>query len=252
MHIVCYSSSVLIVSPIVLCYLGYPSNEMELQPSLLLSHEHIPLWNDDVISEDLSIDPSSTKMCRCKEPCSTATDEKPPDAITKDICPDGPEVEGEDKSSREEDLDLSCKSCSPLGFRDFATVIKEQGLLFDRGQNEDILGGQSLEGDVDFALHAWAFAEGEGCDSVSDKEEDEIEKFKSCLEDTEESSHGEGITVEKAQANITVKQPTEKDMSSIPGWNGGSSNSNMEPSTSKCSLSSETINQHENRYELSV
>ncbi|XP_072565697.1 ankyrin-3-like isoform X3 [Paramormyrops kingsleyae] len=201
---------------------GYPSNEMELQPSILLSHEHIPLWNDDVISEDLSIDPSSTKTCRRTEPCSTATDEKPPDAITKDICPDGPEVEGEDKSSREEDLDLSCKSCSPLGFRDFATVIKEQGLLFDRGQNEDILGGQSLEGDVDFALHAWAFAEGEGCDSVSDKEEDEItEKFKSCLEDTEESSHG---------------------------WNSGSSNSNMEPSTSKCSLSSETTNQHENRH----
>ncbi|XP_048864575.1 ankyrin-3-like isoform X1 [Brienomyrus brachyistius] len=201
---------------------GYPSNEMELQPSIQLSHEHIPLWNDDVISEDLSIDPSSTKTCRRKETCSTATDEKPPDTITKDICPDGPEVEGEDKNSREEDLDLSCKSCSPSGFRDFATVIKEQGLLFDRGQNEDILGGQSLEGDVDVALHAWAFAEGEGCDYGSDKEDDEItEKFKSCLEDAEESSNG---------------------------WNGGSTNSNMEPSTSKCSLSSETTNQHDNRH----
>ncbi|MFT7805788.1 ankyrin-3-like [Arapaima gigas] len=219
---------------------GCHSLLMELQTPTELNYEQsIPLWKDDLFSDEPSIDPPGSGQCRPSslphQPCNSTADVRPLTAVPEDISPDGPKAAGGEESSREEDTDLSHRSISPSELRDFATVIKEQGLLSDQWLlDDDPLTEEPLVGGEDPFLKAWAPVVGEGSESGSAEEDKDVspEKLMSCLEDAEEGSDGEEIAVEKVQAILSPQQHTEKSMSSIPGWHTEES-ANVELPTSE-------------------
>ncbi|XP_029106853.1 ankyrin-3-like isoform X6 [Scleropages formosus] len=191
---------------------GYHSIQMELKSSMELNYEQsVPLWKEDLFSEEPSIDPPGSDQHRpsllLQQPCSSIVDTWPPTAMAEEISPDGPGAAGGEESSRgEEEADPRHRSISPSELRDFATVIKEQGLLFDQWQLEDDpLTEEPLVGSEDPSLKAWALVLGEGSESGSAEEDKDVppNKLMSRLEDAEAGSDGW-----HSEASANVEPPT--------------------------------------------
>ncbi|MGH0124104.1 UNVERIFIED_CONTAM: hypothetical protein FKN15_018185 [Acipenser sinensis] len=244
---------------------GYCDIQRELQTPTELNYEPpTPLWQGDFCSDMSSIDstfrtpsrPSNLSLSLESKSCSTAG--KPPVVAAEgtslgDQRFDGSEVPCQERDKSVADQDDDHKDRSEEDDEEDTRVTKMHSTFLERLQQEDDE-PQSVASDVARPIQVYAEEEGSGSGSEEEEEEEMTEtKIKSLLQDRrqEEDEEGEEMTEEKVQSILKSVQKTQKEMSSIPGWNSESSSVNVEPPTPGCSLSSDLVDRQKNSEEQS-
>ncbi|KAK1166394.1 hypothetical protein AOXY_G13024 [Acipenser oxyrinchus oxyrinchus] len=245
---------------------GYCDIQRELQTPTELNYvPPTPLWQGDFFSDMSSIDstfrtpsrPSNLSLSLEPQSCSTAG--KPPVVAAEDTSLgdqrfDGSEVpcQERDKSVTDQDDDHKDRSDDHEEDDEDPRVTKMHSTFLERLQQEDDE-PQSVASDVARTIQVYAEEEGSGSGSEEEEEEMTETKIKSLLQDLrlEEDEEGEEMTEEKVQSILKSVQKTQKEMSSIPGWNSESSSVNVEPPTPGRSLSSDLLDRQKNSEEQS-
>ncbi|XP_041117107.1 ankyrin-3-like isoform X4 [Polyodon spathula] len=238
---------------------GYCDIQRELQTPTELNYvPPTPFWQDDIFRDMSSVDspfrtlsrPSNLSLSLEPQSCSTAG--KPPVVAAEDTSLgdqrfDGSEVpcQERDKSVSDQDDDHKDRSDDLEEDDEDTTVTKMHSTFLERLQQEDDE-PQLVASDV--ARPVQVYTEEGSSGSGSEEEE---EKIKSLLQDLrlEEGEEGEKMTEEKVQSILKPVQKTEKEISSIPGWNSETSSVNVETPTSGRSLSSDLLDRQKNSQE---
>ncbi|XP_058891802.1 ankyrin-3-like isoform X8 [Acipenser ruthenus] len=251
---------------------GYCDIQRELQTPTELNYvPPTPLRKDDFFRDMCSVDspfrtpsrPSNLSLSLESQSCSTAG--KPPVVAAEDTSLgdrrfDGSDVpcQERDKSVTDQDEDHKDRSDDHEEDNEDPGVAKMHSTFLERLQQEDDE-PQSVESDMARPVLVYSEEEGSGSGSEEEEEEEEEEmemietKMKSLLQDLrlEEGEEGEEMTEEKVQSILKPVQQSEKEMSSIPGWNNESSSVHVEPPTPGRSLSSDLLDRQESSQEQS-
>ncbi|XP_058882472.1 ankyrin-3-like isoform X36 [Acipenser ruthenus] len=239
---------------------GYCDIQRELQTPTELNYvPPTPLWQGDFCSDMSSIDstfrtpsrPSNLSLSLESQSCSTAG--KPPVVAAEDTSLGDQRFDDSEMPCQERDKSVTDQDDHEEDDEEDKRVTKMHSTFLERLQQEDDE-PQSVASDVARPIQVYAEEEGSGSGSEEGEEEEMTEtKIKSLLQDRrqEEDEEGEEMTEEKVQSILKPVQKTQKEMSSIPGWNSESSSVNVEPPTPGRSLSSDLLDRQKNSEEQS-
>ncbi|XP_051529672.1 ankyrin-3-like isoform X1 [Myxocyprinus asiaticus] len=228
---------------------GYQNIELELKsPSELTYEPPTPLRQDDYFSEDGRLNfptsspvrPSELSLPTTSGPVSA--DAKPPTVKAEDTWIRGQESVSQEDWSTEDDFGVSHKSAASSKQHEESDVFPSSPL---REQKK-------AQAEPTVCTSA-SVAPREGGRSGFEEEDDEMtqEKIKSLLEyiKLEEGSEDEEMTEERLQAILSQVQQAEKDMSSISGLQGETTNANVKTATSGPGLGTDAQGQIETSQE---
>ncbi|RXM28661.1 Ankyrin-3 [Acipenser ruthenus] len=239
---------------------GYCDIQRELQTPTELNYvPPTPLWQGDFCSDMSSIDstfrtpsrPSNLSLSLESQSCSTAG--KPPVVAAEDTSLGDQRFDDSEMPCQERDKSVTDQDDHEEDDEEDKRVTKMHSTFLERLQQEDDE-PQSVASDVARPIQVYVEEEGSGSGSEEGEEEEMTEtKIKSLLQDRrqEEDEEGEEMTEEKVQSILKPVQKTQKEMSSIPGWNSKSSSVNVEPPTPGRSLSSDLLDRQKNSEEQS-